>query len=228
MAVKEALPHTTANLIQNSYNVMLEREKIKMKTSDMERLFGKSLERIFEDLKVKFCNTCDDTSEEVKIIKFSDCSCTICTNCLAGKIREVTEELVVLNDFEINSNMFSTSIECACGKRKEHKALTQQVFPSFKEYERQAFKRFIFDIENHCFVCHQKIRDSMEVFTVNDLLHRMCDNCVKKVKSKESDEKVVLYCHYCKEQKHNLTLLMFMKNRKKKEKTTSCTKCYIF
>ena len=216
-------------LDKSLFLVKFDKNMIKIKSEEIENLFEITLDKLAIEMKLKYCKFCKVSSVKANILAMPECLCDVCTKCLANRISNATDGLLVLNELEKKSLSYSKIITCVCGEAKYHADLVTYVFPNHKELIKTAYQRFMSEIENHCFVCNIYVSGLESKFFINDAVHKMCGDCQIKleIEFKKNDKKVWLSCYFCAEGKHNLALSMFIKKRKQKEKGSYC-KCFIF
>ena len=152
-----------------------------------------------------FCAKCLNISDNRKQMK---CGCFYCTGCLDEIIKKMTDEEIILNQYEKNN---LGKIRCMCGKNMDILSIIEEKEKSIDENDEKyklMIERLNKYISSFCMNCECKIisfnnEDDHQIIISGNKNknikenHILCKNCYKNINLKKNNQ--VLFCKICSE-----------------------------
>ena len=229
----------------NELNDKINKEYIHVTNSMFNSISKNYLHDLFYESLSKICFNCKYFDPEKKnIIKFP-CKCNFCQNCLEKFINKYTNNLKILNVYELQN---FKSISCLCGNPFDYGIASKYSKTINKKHIQNAAKRLKNILKQICCNCGKKNKfdDFVPINFIDIIKHVVCKECFelefnfdelddddeyeyekffKKYKLKTLVKKV--YCQVCFEN-HFIDLRDDTKNLKRTNTKTKTKKNNVF
>jgi hypothetical protein len=218
------------NALEN--NLYLSLNDIKILLPNHNGIEDEIHKKIIENKKCDICN------RAFKISKYSvclhPCGHIICDKCFIKCIYDLTHKRIILNKFEIKTEIIEyicPNPSCSNNRVKNLNNFIYKYFDNVEEYIKKANERFESQLQNFCCLCKKVSNKFIFDFEKNNnnnkknLKHSICVECKKKLElQKKRNYQTRFMCFFCDE--YHMYNSLILDKKRDKEKNESC--CAIF
>jgi len=213
---------------------------------DLLSLTGKSIIKFFLTLLELFCEECNKSADNFNFMSKLPCDCRICKLCIITKLKQITKEKVVYNEFEKRNVDLANhpGITCKCGMKYSYENSLVYLQDLVKDFYALANQRLEEIVNITCMICETKATEmdikAKNFFAIpvidkvedaNNFLHCMCKGCYDNKRNIVVNEKKminIIQCQIC-DTKHNIDVRVWnIKDDKEEGDEASCKCCNIF
>ena len=218
------------NALEN--NLYLSLNDIKILLPNHNGIEDEIHKKIIENKKCDICN------RAFKLSKYSvclhPCGHIICDKCFIKCIYDLTHKRIILNKFEIKTEIIEyicPNPSCSNNRVKNLNNFIYKYFDNVEEYIKKANERFESQLQNFCCLCKKVSNKFIFDFEKNNnnnkknLKHSICVECKKKLDfQKKRNYQTRFMCIFCDE--YHMYNSLILDKKRDKEKNESC--CAIF
>lgn len=140
-----------------------------------------------------------ESNKELNVISLYQCGCLYCKDCLNSLFSTSTKSRYILNHFEIVHDEFKIICK-GCGQQLKDYKLNLTLLLSkeeIKNYEREAYDRYVKLCNVVCCVCGEVTNDNVIKVNAKIEKHKLCSICKKGSEIKEKKGNTILKCMLC-------------------------------